>query len=91
MNDINCPKCGYPNAVGRIQYLGIYTAGRPCDSCGYLEMKSPRQILVYEDRYKNDLYLIWDDTNAPLNKDELRDVAECYNQLLVQQYADGLE
>ena len=35
--------------------------------------------------------LVWEDTQEPLSRDEMYDVMESYNQLLIQQFADGVE
>lgn len=33
----NCPSCGYPDKAEGGPFKGIYTPGKPCDSCGFVE------------------------------------------------------
>jgi hypothetical protein len=54
-------------------------------------MEKLRQIKLYED-YEGNRYLAWEKEDANgemriLDRDELLDVIECYNSLLVAQYA----
>lgn len=41
MSSEKCPGCGYPSTFEGKHYKGIYTPGRRCDNCGYLEKGPP--------------------------------------------------
>lgn len=38
---VNCPKCNYPDGPGDQRFKGIYTPGKKCDGCSFVDPAPP--------------------------------------------------